>query len=168
VPANKGKKTKYRSEASRLASAATQFRKGQVPKNHLPVGSFTYRSRYNRSRDSGWHVKVAEPNQWKEAKHLVWEQTNGPIPPGMVVRIVNGDLNDLRLENLQLISKKENRILNSASTTLSDRFVAFTIATKNNPELVDELIANYPELIELKKLQIILKREINHGTQRQI
>jgi len=166
-PANKGKKQVYRSEEARQASEATRFKKGQVPQNRLPIGSLTYRSRFNRNRDSGWYMKVAEPNHWKEVKHLVWEKTNGPIPKGMVVRIINGDINDLRIENLQLITMKENGILNSASTRLTDRYVAFTIATKKNHALVDELLANHPELIELKKLQIILKRQINHGTERQ-
>ena len=37
----------------------------------------------------------------------VWEKHNGPIPPKHVVRIVNGDLHDCRIENLELLSLSE-------------------------------------------------------------
>lgn len=40
--------------------------------------------------------------------HLVWEAFNGPIPPGMQVNHINECRTDNRLENLNLMTSKEN------------------------------------------------------------
>lgn len=39
---------------------------------------------------------------------LVWEAFNGPIPEGMQVNHINEDKTDNRLDNLNLLSQKEN------------------------------------------------------------
>ena len=44
------------------------------------------------------------------AEHrLVWEARHGPIPEGMVIHHVNGDNQDNRIENLQLVTRAEHR-----------------------------------------------------------
>ena len=41
------------------------------------------------------------------AEHrLVWEQHRGPVPKGWVVHFLNGDTNDLRLENLAALPRE--------------------------------------------------------------
>ena len=39
---------------------------------------------------------------------LLWETFKGPIPPGMTVNHINHDRHDNRLENLELVSNREN------------------------------------------------------------
>lgn len=79
----------------------TMFAKGHVPTNHKPVGSERV------SVDGYVEVKVAEPNKWRLKHRVVWEEAHGPIPAGHNVQFRNGNSQDIRLENLFLISKAE-------------------------------------------------------------
>ncbi len=53
---------------------------------------------------------------WKNESELgyvyryrwLWEQSNGPIPEGMVIHHINGDMTDDRLENLELMPSDEH------------------------------------------------------------
>ena len=40
---------------------------------------------------------------------LVWEARHGPIPEGMVIHHINGDQQDNRIENLQMVTPAEHR-----------------------------------------------------------
>lgn len=69
-------------------------------------------------------VRILKPNQvkgyllvdlckdgkgkWFSVHRLVWEAFNGPIPEGMQVNHINEDKTDNRLENLNLMTPKEN------------------------------------------------------------
>lgn len=98
VPANKGKRMP---EEVYAKVAPTMFRKGNVPVNHRPVGSERV------SKDGYIEVKVSEPNRWRMKHRVVWEKTNGPIPVGYNVQFRNGNRQDIRLENLYMISRAE-------------------------------------------------------------
>ena len=53
-------------------------------------------------------VKVSDvPPKWLLKHRIVWEQTNGPIPPGCNIQFRNHDTTDCRLENLYLITKRD-------------------------------------------------------------
>ena len=53
-------------------------------------------------------MKVSEPNVWKLRAQVVWEESNGPLPRGMVIHHENGDKLDDRLENLAACTKAEH------------------------------------------------------------
>lgn len=97
VPPNKGKKVSPELYAK---MQPTMFKKGRPSLNHREVGS-------ERVNVDGYiEVKVAEPNKWRLKNRVVWEQANGPIPPGHNVQFRNGNKLDCRLENLYLIDRR--------------------------------------------------------------
>lgn len=98
-PANKGQKGIH-------LSPATEFKKGNIPANHKPVGS----ERVNR--DGYIEVKVAEPRTWRLKHRVVWEREYGPIPKGYAVIFADGDPLNCEAENLMLITRKELLIAN--------------------------------------------------------
>lgn len=97
VPVNKGTEGMFPN-----AGGATRFQKGHRPHNYKPVGS-------ERCNSEGyWEVKIADPKTWKMKHVLVWETANGPVPKGMLVVFLDGDKNNLALDNLALISRATN------------------------------------------------------------
>ena len=95
VPANKGKRM---SPEQYARCAGTMFKKGNVPKCHRPGGS-------ERVNVDGYvEVKVAEPNKWRAKHRVEWEKAYGPIPKGCNIQFRNGNSQDIRLENLYMIS----------------------------------------------------------------
>lgn len=108
------------------------FKKGNVPHNHREVGS-------ERINVDGYiEVKVAEPGKWMVKHRIIWEQHNGPIPPGYNVQFKNHNPLDCRIDNLYLISKSEQ------------------MRTENS------LIARYPkELQDVIRLKGAVNRQIH-------
>lgn len=82
------------------------FKKGNVPHNHVPVGTEVM------GTIGYMMVKIAEPNKWKLKHKLVWEEANGPVPKGCVLIFRDNDHTNCNLDNIILISKAENIELN--------------------------------------------------------
>jgi hypothetical protein len=97
VPWNKGIKDNH-------CSPRTEFRKGLIPANKLPIGSVKIRT-FRRGGEQRAFIKIGEPDVWRERAVLVWESANGPVPKGMVVH--HNDRNTLHddLSNLSLLSR---------------------------------------------------------------
>lgn len=103
IPQNKGKKqTEFMSPESIERTKATRFQKGNIPANHREVGSERI------TKDGYIEVKVAEPNKWKLKQRLVWQQANGEIPKGSIIRFLDGNKLNCSLENLMIVSKAEH------------------------------------------------------------
>ena len=102
TPPNKGRKgMPVHPNAQR-----TQFRKGNRPHTWKPVGTEVVNA-------DGYLVrKISDdgPRQrdnWREVHLLLWEQAGRELPPGHAVCFINGDKTDLRIENLELVSRAD-------------------------------------------------------------
>ena len=62
-----------------------------------------------RERDGYWTVSWQSCKHWR-LHRLIWEWHNGPIPAGMEVDHINDDRGDNRIENLQLLTPRQNTI----------------------------------------------------------
>lgn len=92
----------------------TMFKKGQIPRNHKPVGSERF------GKDFYKMIKVAEPNVWKMKHVFLWEQYHGLVPSDCVVTFLDGNRKNITIENLALITRKENRMMNKKGLRSSD------------------------------------------------
>ncbi|WP_353853097.1 HNH endonuclease signature motif containing protein [Dehalobacter restrictus] len=96
VPVNKGKKGH-----SYPGMVATQFKKGNIPRNWWPVGTEMLRA------DGYIWKKVAEPNKWRQKHVLIWEAANGPRPVKHVVIFGDSNRSNFDPNNLILISQAQ-------------------------------------------------------------
>ena len=97
IPMNKGKKGVCDPKCKK-----TWFEKGHRPSDWKPVGTVEIRG------DGRYWKKVAEPHIWKELHRIIWEEANGPIPKNHCVTFLDGNPKNVVIENLMLISRKEN------------------------------------------------------------
>ncbi|MHB0818520.1 HNH endonuclease signature motif containing protein [Stutzerimonas stutzeri] len=85
--------------------AETQFRKGNKPGNWLPIGS------HRTSQDGYLQRKVTDtgypPRDWVSVHVLLWEERNGPVPPGHCLCFKDGNKQHITLDNLEFITRAE-------------------------------------------------------------
>jgi hypothetical protein len=91
--------------------AETQFKKGNVPKNHKPVGSISIR-KSNKRNTAYQYIKIAEPNKWKMLHVVEYEKHNGPVPKGYIVIFADGDTMNTDISNLLLVSRQQLAVMN--------------------------------------------------------
>jgi hypothetical protein len=109
VPANKGLRRPGWS-AGRMKE--TQFKPGIPSWRTMPIGA-------TRLVEGYVYRKVSDvPNvpytvNWKPEHHLLWTAANGAIPPGYALTFRNGDRTDTRLDNLELIPRRQLMARNS-------------------------------------------------------
>lgn len=85
---------------SQAGCLTTCFKKGNIPKNKVPIGTITSRMGYL------W-IKVRDNCGTKNFVQLhrhIWEQANGPVPEGYRLFFLDGNPYNCKLENLQLVS----------------------------------------------------------------
>lgn len=106
VPANKGK---HPPTVGRMAE--TQFRKGHRADNAVPIGTI-------KLREDGYiYIKYQEFHRnrnWIQLHRYLWELAYGDIPEGYLVLFKDGDRNHIALDNLALVSKRQNVRMNQA------------------------------------------------------
>lgn len=105
IPANKGKKMP--DEVYERAKQ-TMFKPGHLPKNTLSDGIIVTRHNH-KERDSKpykW-IRISKA-KWEMLHVFNWKQVNGPVPKGMIIVFKNGDTLNCEIENLELITRREN------------------------------------------------------------
>jgi len=106
VPANKGRKGVF---LGGEVAEACQFKKGNKAHNWVPIGS----ERVNG--DDYIDIKVADgklQKNWKGKHILIWEEHNGPVPPGHAVIFGDGNRRNFDPDNLILVSRAQLAVLN--------------------------------------------------------
>ena len=89
---------------------ATMFKKGNKPFNTKAVGTINVRS--DAKGRLYQYIKIKD-SHWELLQRYVWTQANGEIPPGSVVIFLDGNYLNCELNNLQVISRRENMARNT-------------------------------------------------------
>jgi hypothetical protein len=87
----------------------TQFKRGErrgvAVRLYKPIGSERI------SKDGYLERKVNDglplQKRWRAVHLILWESVNGPLPRGHAVAFKNGDKADIRIDNLELITRRE-------------------------------------------------------------
>ena len=117
----------------------TMFKKGDKPHNTQPVGTIHFRT--DKAGRTYAYIKIKDKD-WRLMHRVVWEQHNGPIPPGHVIRFKDGNTMNWDINNLEMFHQSGTMELNTIQ-----RFPA--------------------ELQEVIKLKSKLKNKINGTKQNQ-
>lgn len=148
-PWNKGRKL-----SDNLKQRIThKFQKGHTPANTVPVGTITYRPNANKGRGE-YYIKTAH-RQYQQYHRWLWEQVYGPIAARHIIYFKDGNHCNVTISNLGMMSQADNARRNNGHHELTDNRVASYLRMKT--EQVPQ------ELLEVKRQQIILNRQIqNH------
>lgn len=90
-------------------SVLTRFqpgvRQGVAVKLYKPIGTLrvTKDGYLSRKVNDGMPLQA----RWRLEHLIVWEAANGPLPKGHAVTFRNGDRKDVRLDNLELVTRRE-------------------------------------------------------------
>ena len=103
----KGEKPWNKGVTGYMGANKTSFKKGQTPWKTRPVGSERI-----CSKDGYILIKTAEPSVWRHKHNVLWERHHGEIPKHHIVRFLDGNKLNVVIENLQLVSRAANAVLN--------------------------------------------------------
>lgn len=113
VPANKGLR---RPGFGPGRMKDTQFKRGScngfAAAHVMAIGSTRLIDGYVYRKVSAV-ANVPYTVNWKPEHHLLWTTAHGPLPPGHILRFANGDRFDIRLDNLELVSRRAHMARNS-------------------------------------------------------
>ncbi|PHM63018.1 HNH endonuclease signature motif containing protein [Xenorhabdus ishibashii] len=82
------------------------FKSGSSPHNTRPIGS----ERINK--DGYIYIKVDSPKIWRPKHQIIWEEHHGELPAGSIVIFKDGDKKNCHIDNLLMVTRRENVILN--------------------------------------------------------
>ncbi|MDR1902790.1 MAG: HNH endonuclease [Treponema sp.] len=128
-------------------SIKAQFKPGCLHPLYKPLGT-------EKKRDGYTMIKIAEPNVWDYKHRQLWEAANGPVPKGHMVIFADGNISNLELNNLLLVSKREFGVMNLMRLRFSDKDLTKTgklvadlymLARKRKGELKDRKKPRAPD-----------------------
>lgn len=102
APANKGLR---RPGWYRGRMRQTQFKKGNRPHTWRPIGTEAVNA-------DGYLVRKMtetgpQQHRWKAVHRILWQEAHGKIPPKHAVVFKDGDKTNIKLENLELVTRSE-------------------------------------------------------------
>jgi len=116
IPKNKGKRQiDYMSRESIEKTAATRFKKGQIPHNAVGFKDLDIVTRNgHKDRNSPPYKWIRlSLGKWEMYHVYLWKQHNGQIPDGHIIVFKDKNTLNTVIDNLECITKKENMIRNS-------------------------------------------------------
>lgn len=81
-----------------IGGKETQFKKGRTPHNTKPIG-------YRSVRDGYLHERTEKGFEMVHV--LLWEQVNGKVPKGKILKFKDGNRENICIENLEVIDRTE-------------------------------------------------------------
>lgn len=94
-------------------SAETRFKAGRRASNQKPVGTEVVDNYGYRKRKIRDDASLGEGyKNWKFVHVIVWEQHNGTLPKGHIVRFRDLDITNISPDNLVAITRGENAVIN--------------------------------------------------------
>jgi len=137
-------------------SPASEFKKGNLPYNTLYDGAVRVRLHKRTGLSYKW-IRLSK-GKWQQLHQKIWLDAGREIPRGHVLKFINGDSLDVRLDNLVCLDRKDQ-----IKTNLdSDGFMAHLIAGKDG--VLKKELMKQPALLNLKREQRNLKRAIKNGS----
>lgn len=161
TPANKGRKQAEYMDAETIAkTAATRFKKGNIPTQTHPEGdgAITIRHVHVERGERPYKFIRLSLGKWELLHKVNWEKINGPVPNGHCLWCRNDDTMNCDPDNWELITRRVNRIRNASWYKLDDNYIASMMSVRR-PELRKELM-KHPDLLELKRKEFLLTRAI--------
>lgn len=124
IPTNKGKKwDEYMSKEAQEKSKTTCFKKGNIPPNRRNVGE-------ERTTVDGYiEIKVQDGclnDNWQLKHRYIYEQHYGKIPEGYNIIFLDGNKQNLDINNLKAVSKNQDLIMNRKSLFTKDKDLTST------------------------------------------
>lgn len=111
-PWNKGREM---SDETKEKVKKTWFKKGQIPKNHKPVGSTRI------DKDGYKLIKIAEPNKWALYHRRLYEETHGEkLKKNEAIIFADGDKTNFDIDNLVKVSRANLLYLNNKKLIFDD------------------------------------------------
>lgn len=109
TPYNKGKKAaSYMSPEGLAKIKETSFKKGRTPHNTRKDYDLSLRKSHGRDY---YYIRISL-GQWVLCHRWIWEQVNGVIPEGHNIQFKDGDSSNFNLDNLYMISRKQQAVIN--------------------------------------------------------